>query len=167
VPLNRSFNADAGSFVTEDEDVVLIIEPARVEEAVRDLVRIGLDRVVGFLDVARFGELAAAGARLDRTEEIPAASTDAFRAGRTPFVLDVRRATEFAAGHLEGAVNVAHTRLLARLSEVPRDREILVHCQGGVRSARAVALLARHGRRVINMAGGYAAYTASTPNLRA
>lgn len=163
VPLVRSFNADAGSFVTEDEDVVLVIEPSRVDEAVRDLIRIGLDRIVGFLDVARFGELAGAGARIVSTPEIAASATDADRARRSPFVLDVRRASEFAAGHLEGAHNVAHTRLLSRLSEVPRDREILVHCQGGVRSARAAALLERHGYRVTNMAGGYAAYAKSRP----
>jgi hydroxyacylglutathione hydrolase len=41
---------------------------------------------------------------------------------------------------------------------VPKDREILVHCQGGVRSARACALLERHGYHVTNMAGGYGAY---------
>jgi hydroxyacylglutathione hydrolase len=73
-------------------------------------------------------------------------------------VLDVRRASEFAGGHLEGAANIAHTRLLSRLAELPRDRALLVHCQGGVRSARACALLERHGFQVTNMAGGYAAY---------
>jgi hydroxyacylglutathione hydrolase len=157
-PLARSFNSDAGSFVTEDEDIVLIIDPARVDEAVRDLVRIGLDRVVGFLDAAKFGELAAAGARIAATREIAAKDAAAELSARNPFVLDVRRASEFAAGGIAGARNIAHTRLLSRLAEVPRDRALLVHCQGGVRSARACALLERHGYSVTNMAGGYAAY---------
>ncbi|MFM1804641.1 MAG: hypothetical protein RL136_1520 [Planctomycetota bacterium] len=157
-PLAKSFNSDAGSFVTEDEDIVLVIDPARVDEAVRDLVRIGLDRVVGFLDASRFQELAAAGAKVVSTREIAAADADADIERRKPFVLDVRRATEFAAGNIAGAKNIAHTRLLSRLAEVPKDRELLVHCQGGVRSARACALLERHGYTTTNMAGGYGAY---------
>ena len=157
-PLAKSFNSDVGSFVTEDEDIVLVIDPARVDEAVRDLVRIGLDRVVGFLDAARFGELAAAGAKIASTREIAAKDTQAELDARKPFVLDVRRAAEFAAGNVAGAANIAHTRLLSKLDRVPKDREILVHCQGGVRSARACALLERHGYTVTNMAGGYGAY---------
>ena len=54
-----------------------------------------------------------------------------------PFVLDVRRATEFKEGHIEGATNIAHTRLLSRLAEVPKDRHILVHCRSGARSVAA------------------------------
>ena len=157
-PLAKSFNADAGSFVTEDEEIVLVVEPARVEEAVRDLVRIGLDRVVGFLDARCFGELAASGATIVSTREIAASDADRTIAAESPHVLDVRRASEFADGHLEGATNIAHTRLLSRLDELPRDHALLVHCQGGVRSARACALLERHGFAVTNMAGGYGAY---------
>ncbi|MEY3142752.1 MAG: hypothetical protein RLY21_1245 [Planctomycetota bacterium] len=162
-PLAKSFNSDAGSFVTEEEDIVLIVEPARVDEAVRDLVRIGLDRIVGFFDAARFGELAAAGARIAATREIAANDARAEIDARKPFVLDVRRAAEFAAGNIAGATNIAHTRLLSKLDRVPKDRDLLVHCQGGVRSARACALLERHGYTVTNMAGGYGAYAKSVP----
>ena len=160
-PLTKSFNSDAGSFVTEDEDIVLIVDPARVDEAVRDLVRIGLDRVVGFLDAAKFGELAAAGAKIAATREIAAADTDREIGTRAPFVLDVRRATEHAAGNIAGALNIAHTRLLGKLAEVPKDRELLVHCQAGLRSARACALLERHGYTVTNMGGGFGTYSKS------
>ncbi|MFZ9880336.1 MAG: MBL fold metallo-hydrolase [Phycisphaerales bacterium] len=157
-PLANSFNADAGSFVDEGEEIVLIVEPARVEEAVRDLVRIGLDKVVGWFDAARFAEIAAAGGRTIATPEIAAADARAYIDARQPFVLDVRRAAEFANGAIDGALNAAHTRLRSRLADLPRSRELLVHCQGGVRSARACALLERHGFTVTNMAGGYGAY---------
>ncbi len=159
VPLEKSFNTDAGSFVTEDEDIVLVIDPTRVEEAVRDLVRIGLDRVVGYFDASKLGEVALQGGRMASTREIAAKDAAAEIESRKPFVLDVRRATEFAAGNIAGATNFAHTRLLSKLASVPKDREILVHCQGGVRSARACALLERHGYHATNLAGGYAAFT--------
>ncbi len=42
-PLNGSFTTDVGSMVREDESICLVIEAGRVEEPVRDLVRIGLD----------------------------------------------------------------------------------------------------------------------------
>ena len=74
-----------------------------------------------------------------------------------PFVLDVRRQAEFREGHIAGAPNIAHTRLLSRLTEVPKDRPILVNCQGGVRSARACSLLQKHGYSVTNLAGGFGA----------
>ncbi|MEO1278623.1 MAG: rhodanese-like domain-containing protein, partial [Planctomycetota bacterium] len=73
-------------------------------------------------------------------------------------VLDVRRATEFAAGRLDGAQNIAHTRLASRLDELPADRTLLIHCQGGIRSARACGYLQRLGYGVINMEGGYEAW---------
>jgi hydroxyacylglutathione hydrolase len=148
----------AGSFVTAPADIVLTGDPARVDEAVRDLVRIGLDRVVGFFDAARFGELAAAGAKIAKTREIAASDSDSEISTRAPFVLDVRRATEHAAGNIAGALNIAHTRLLGKLAEVPKERELLVHCQAGLRSARACALLERHGYTVTNMGGGFGAY---------
>ena len=79
--------------------------------------------------------------------------------GAAPLVLDVRRATEYAAGNIAGAMNIAHTRLLGKLAEVPQDRELLVHCQAGLRSARACALLERHGYTVTNMGGGFGTYS--------
>ena len=162
-PLTNSFNSDAGSFVTEEEDIVLIVDPTRVEEAVRDLVRIGLDRVVGFFDAGAMQEFAKVGGSLRATREIAPAEARHEIDTRKPFILDVRRASEFAAGNIAGALNIAHTRLLAKLDQVPKDRELLVHCQGGVRSARACALLERHGYSVTNLADGYAAFTKHTP----
>src|SRR5271165_4783760 len=50
-----------------------------------------------------------------------------------PLLLDVRTAQEFAQGHIPGAVSVPIDELRARLSEVPRDREIAVYCQVGQR----------------------------------
>jgi hydroxyacylglutathione hydrolase len=64
-------------------------------------------------------------------------------------VLDVRSAREFAEGHLPGAINIPHTRLLTRLGELPRDRPITVHCARGARAAGAASALAREGFEVV------------------
>jgi hydroxyacylglutathione hydrolase len=63
-------------------------------------------------------------------------------------LLDVRRKTEFEAGHLPGARNIAHTRLRARADEVEGGARQLVYCRSGARAAVAAALLARLGLTV-------------------
>ncbi|WP_426997382.1 MBL fold metallo-hydrolase [Pseudarthrobacter sp. N5] len=65
-------------------------------------------------------------------------------------VLDVRRADEFAASHLAGAVNVPLHNLLARMSELPEGK-IWVHCASGYRAGVAASLLQRAGRTVVQI----------------
>lgn len=157
-PLTRSFNTDAGSMVREDEDIYLIAAPAQLDEAIRDLVRIGLDRIQGWYDAGALAAYTAAGGAL---ATIPEASVEEARAmieGGRARVLDVRRAAEFAEGHIAGAINIAHTRLAARLKEVPRGGSLLVNCRSGARSARACGLLRRAGYDAINLKGGILAW---------
>jgi rhodanese-related sulfurtransferase/biotin operon repressor len=63
-------------------------------------------------------------------------------------VLDVRPAAEYAGGHLPGAVHIPLDELEQRLSELPRDREIVAYCRGQycVLAHDAVRLLTSHGR---------------------
>jgi NADPH-dependent 2,4-dienoyl-CoA reductase/sulfur reductase-like enzyme/rhodanese-related sulfurtransferase len=77
------------------------------------------------------------------------------------FVLDVRQPEEFAAGHVEGAVNVPLPELRGRLGELPREREIWAYCRVGQRSYYATRLLRQHGLQVRNLTGGYQSYLAS------
>ncbi|MDX8402568.1 MAG: rhodanese-like domain-containing protein [Mariprofundaceae bacterium] len=80
-----------------------------------------------------------------------------------PFVLiDVRTPEEYAGGHIEGAKLIPVQELADRLNEVPKDRQVYVYCRSGRRSARAAALLAKHGfTRIENMVGGIEAWTAA------
>lgn len=157
-PLLSTFNTDAGSMVREDEDIYLIIEPCRVEEAVRDLIRIGLDRIKGWIDSAELAGSPQPATPLIATPEVEPAQAAKLIDEGIVGVLDVRRATEFAAGHLEDARNIAHTRLASRLDELPTDGKLLVHCLGGFRSARACSFLQRLGYDVINLKDGYEAW---------
>lgn len=69
-------------------------------------------------------------------------------------VLDVREPVEWHHGHVEGALHVPLGELVARLDEVPADRQVLVVCRVGGRSAQAVAWLAQQGREAVNLDGG-------------
>ncbi len=67
--------------------------------------------------------------------------------GNTPLILDVRTPGEYAAGHIPGAVNIPHTELRDRLSEVisHQDKEIVVHWQTGPRAGVAQSILSQAG----------------------
>jgi rhodanese-related sulfurtransferase len=74
-------------------------------------------------------------------------------------VVDVREPTEYAAGHVPGAVSVPQADLALRLDDLPRNRELLVVCEGGVRSIRAARFLKQVGfSKVTNLAGGTSAW---------
>ena len=75
-----------------------------------------------------------------------------------PFLLDVREPSEYAVGHVAGAVLIPLGQLAARLGEVPADREIAVICRSGARSQRGTELLQAQGRRALNVAGGMMAW---------
>ena len=139
----------AGSYLAPDDEIVLVVDAAdAAEEYVRQLVRMGFDKVVGVLPstaVESAPDRWKAATRAVQFAAVPVLLADDLRAA----VLDVRKATEFSAGHLRGAQNIAHTRLLPRLDEVPADSPLIVHCASGLRAAGACAFLAREGREVI------------------
>ena len=70
------------------------------------------------------------------------------------FLLDVREPVELAVEQAPGAVNIPLGQLRARLSELPRDREILVICRSGQRAYYATRLLLQHGFKARNLSGG-------------
>lgn len=79
-------------------------------------------------------------------------------------VLDVRTDEEYAAGHVPGARNIAHDLLPARLAELAdaRDRDIVVYCRSGRRSAIALETLRASGfSRVAQLEGDFLAWEAA------
>jgi len=76
-------------------------------------------------------------------------------AGWTPWLLDVREPWEYSTAQISGATLIPLGELAQRASEVPRDRDVVVYCHHGMRSARAVETLHHAGwSRVYNLAGG-------------
>ncbi|MDL2717858.1 MAG: molybdopterin-synthase adenylyltransferase MoeB [Acidobacteriota bacterium] len=77
--------------------------------------------------------------------------------GDVPFLLDVREPFEIPARALAGALNIPLAALPSRLDDVPRARDVVVYCESGVRSARALAILQAVGHaRARHLAGGIA-----------
>jgi adenylyltransferase/sulfurtransferase len=79
--------------------------------------------------------------------------------GEHLFVLDVRNPNEFAICRIPGTVLVPLPELPARLGEVPRDREVIVHCKSGMRSGKAIEFLKGQGyTKLVNLTGGILAW---------
>ncbi|WP_182865573.1 FAD-dependent oxidoreductase [Rhodopirellula sp. JC639] len=73
----------------------------------------------------------------------------------SPFLLDVRSESEFAAGHVPDATNIPIEQLRERLGQLPRDRPIAAYCKVGQRGYLATRVLLQHGFDVVNLSGGY------------
>lgn len=72
------------------------------------------------------------------------------------YILDVRTPEEYAAGHLIGAVNIPLGEIRQRISEIPRDRPVYVHCRTGQRSYNAIMALKGYGfENLINVSGSF------------
>ena len=165
IPLNQSFTTWAGWLVPYDTDYYLVIDDQCthcVDEAVRDLAMIGLDRVAGYFGSEVIEAWAVAERPLGAVPQTTSKDlAEQFRQG-TVTVLDVRGRSEWEAGHLPGVVNIPVGYLADRLGEIPRDKPVVVHCQGGARSAIAASLLRARGyTKVVNLSGGLADWEAA------
>lgn len=150
VGLDGQFASWVGTLLGPDDAIVLLADPAREEEAVVRLARVGYENVTGILD-GGLAAWAAAGLPVATVPHEPVAG--ALRPGRR--VLDVRRAREWDAFHLEGALHVPLSELPRRVAELDRDADWVVVCASGYRSGIAASVLERAGvRRVANALGG-------------
>jgi rhodanese-related sulfurtransferase len=77
-------------------------------------------------------------------------------------ILDVRDDPERAAGAIPNSVHIPLPQLRARLHELPKDRELIVHCQSGQRSYFACRLLTQKGFRCRNLTGSYRTWKMAT-----
>jgi rhodanese-related sulfurtransferase len=76
-------------------------------------------------------------------------------------VVDVRKLAEFESGHISGAVSKPVDQLAGSVEGIDRERPVAVYCKSGYRSSIASSLLERAGfKQVINLTGGYDAWTA-------
>ena len=74
-------------------------------------------------------------------------------------LLDVREPDEWAAGHIDGAVHIPMSGLVQRVDEVPKDRDVVVVCKVGARSAQVAAFLLQRGWSTVrNLDGGVVAW---------
>lgn len=74
---------------------------------------------------------------------------------KKPLLIDVRSATEFAAGSVKGSINIPLSEITKRLKSLDKTKETIVFCQSGNRSAQALQILNQHGFNSVYNGGGW------------
>jgi hydroxyacylglutathione hydrolase len=154
VPRNKSFLTYAGSLLPYDKDVLFIGDASESgrKSLLADLALIGLETIAGIFPEESISDLIAAGVRSDSVAE---ASVSDVASNGASNILDVRSRAEYAEGHIPQAINIPLGELPQRLAEIPEGK-VIVHCQGGSRSAIAASILQHSGRDdVSNLSGGF------------
>ena len=155
-PLDNTFPTVTGSYLLPKHQIYLILDREEdLREAILNLIRIGLDNVVGY---GLAGEIDSM-SNLVGTFEITMAALDSTLAKSGHRLLDVRRLSEYKAGHIPGALNIAHTRLMDRMDELASENTYVLYCRTGARAAVAAALLEREGYDVVYVNDLYASWT--------
>jgi hydroxyacylglutathione hydrolase len=152
-----SFTTWAGWLVPYTADFYLIVDPARtrVDDVVRDLAMIGLDRVAGYFDASVVDAWAASGGGLGTVPQITVRDLRESLAHGGVTLVDVRNLNEWRAGHIDGARHIPLGYLGGRLDELPRTKPIVLQCASGARSAIAASVLRARGlEQIVNLIGG-------------
>ncbi len=143
---------------TEQRPLVLLAESREAAEEIRDhLVRVGIDTTQGFITTLDGLDLVKP--KLIQPEELDTVDR--------VLLLDVRNKTEYADGHLPGAVQLSGGRVMWHLDQLPKPGAgtIVTYCQSGVRNSVAASALRRAGYDIAELDGSYAAWVARVGNV--
>jgi len=138
----------AGWFLTYDRPILLIVDGADPQPAVRTLARMGYDDVAGYLAGGMHAwHTAGLDSATIATVTVPALCRW-LDEGNHSDILDVRNDAEVAEeGSIHNAYHIPITQIVERLDEVPRRRPLQVFCGSGRRSTIVASLLERKGWR--------------------
>lgn len=78
-----------------------------------------------------------------------------------PLLIDVRTASEYVEGHIQGAINIPHKQLKGRLAEIlnAKDKNIVLYCHSGMRAQVALEILEENNfSQVKHLKGDYPAW---------
>lgn len=158
VGLEGRFAEWAGSLLPFDKTIILVTEPGKEKETIIRLARVGFSMVKGYLE-GGYDAWKNAGEEVDMIIDLEADELlmDIPHDNKL-VVLDVRRPTEFADGHLKDAVNIPLNDMIdpATMANLEEDQNLYVHCAGGYRSVIAASLLKRQGiHNLRNILGGW------------
>ncbi len=150
----------AGWFLSYDKPILLVTETNDVSRAVRYLIRLGFDRLDGFL---AGGMLAwhKAGLESHRVETVTVQDLcHLLDRDEDAWILDVRSDAEVEQNEIPVAHHIHVTQLPEHMDEVPRDQPVYIFCGSGVRSMIAASLLRRAGwENLTSVLGGLAGWS--------
>jgi len=158
IGLDGRFAEWAGSLLPFDKSIVLVTSAGEEKESVVRLARVGFSKIKGYLE-GGFAAWQQAGKPIDMIIDVePDELAMDIPFDENLLVVDVRRETEFADGHVKGALNLPLNDLTdpGNMANLDEHHNIYVHCGGGYRSIIAASLLKRQGiHNLRNVTGGW------------
>lgn len=155
IGLDNNFAQWVGEMIPSvDQQILLIADPDRVEEAITRLSRVGYDKCIGYLDNG-FESWLKSGKEIDTANRISADDLVAEqKSGK--LIIDVRKKSEFDSEHVINAINIPLNEMNEHLSEFPKDKSFVIHCAGGYRSMLASSVLKQRGwKNFVDVRGGF------------
>lgn len=159
IGLDGSFAPWVGTLITDIHQPILIIaEEGREEEVVTRLARVGYNHSIGYLQ-GGIDAWKKAGKELDAIESITAEElADRLEKDQDLSIADVRKESEYAAGHIAGASHMPLDYINDQVQKLDKNKTWYVHCAGGYRSMIFNAVLRARGfDKLIDVKGGFKA----------
>jgi hydroxyacylglutathione hydrolase len=157
IGLDGSFAPWVGAMIPDvKQQILLITDTGREEEAVKRLARVGYDHCLGYLD----GSIAAwqeAGQETDSITSVPVELlAEEMMVHPEVKVFDVRKTGEYTGEHIHGVENAPLDEINEAMATIPKDEPVYIHCAGGYRSMIFTSILrARGWHNLIDVQGGY------------
>lgn len=144
IGLDGSFAMWVGEMIPDiKQEILIVTEVGREEEAIIRLSRVGYDNTIGYLA----GGIEAwknENREIDAVERLTAHEFEIVYANE-PVVFDVRKKSEFESEHVVNVTNIPLNELNLHLNEFPTDKPFILHCAGGYRSMIAASILKSRG----------------------
>ena len=157
IGLDGRFAEWAGTILPYDKNIVLVTEIGKEQESIVRLSRVGLDKVIGYLQ-GGFEAWKNANKKFDLVINVEAdeLKMDLQYDEDKMAVIDVRKPSEFENGHIDIAQNFSLAELSEEMTDLPENKNLYVHCAGGYRSVIAISLMKKEGyHNVRNIVGGW------------
>jgi hydroxyacylglutathione hydrolase len=158
IGLEGRFAEWAGSLIPFDQPMLLVTDPGMEKQSIIRLARVGFDKVEGYLE-GGFESWKKAGEETDLIIDVEADELMMdIPHDENLLVLDVRKPSEFAEGHLKDAINIPLNDMNdpGSMANLEETQNIYVHCLGGYRSVIAASMLKRQGiHNLRNVVGGW------------
>jgi len=163
IDFGGNFATFSGWMLPTGKDILLIAGSANeAEEAAVWLKRVGLDRVIGYLDGGMFA-WAKAGLPTAHVPQLSAHELhDSIVRKEKMTIIDVRAPSEYEGVHIREAVNIPLPDLRTRYRELNKKSPVVLICSTGHRSSLGTSILKQRGfTSVFNTAGGMTGYSAA------
>lgn len=155
IGLNGGFAPWVGALIKDvNQPLLLVIPEGKEEEAITRLARVGFDHSLGYLN-GGLDNWKKSGLETDYIVSVgPKQFVDDVAQNNLP-VVDARKPGEFAAEHVENALNIPLDFVNEHLHEIPQGQDFYLHCAGGYRSVIMASILKSRGyHNIINVEKG-------------